>query len=145
MRVILFERRFWEAVVTGEKVHTIRRPRKRQIDPGDRLSLRGWEGKPYRSRQRVLSEETCIAIRDVWIDCRQVVVGDHQFHGEELEAFARSDGFGNFAELLVFVGYHHRLPFSGELIQWGVHTLLKSLGDLRGFTATHQRQERRER
>lgn len=58
MTVLLFEPRFWESVATGHKVHSIRPKRKRPINVGDALSLRGWEGKPYRSKQRVLCEES---------------------------------------------------------------------------------------
>ena len=134
MKVILFERRFWELVATGAKVHTIRRPRKRPINVGDALSLRGWEGKPYRSKQRTLTEETCIAIRDVWIDCEGIIIGNdngrwyYDRDRELLDAFAVSDGFATFAELLSFTHFNRHLPFTGELIQWGVHPMLKGLG-----------------
>jgi hypothetical protein len=126
MKVLLFESRFWPPIVSGEKVHTIRRPRKHPICPGDDISLRGWEGKAYRSRQRVLCDETCLTVRDCWIDAQGIVIDRHRFsEQEELDAFAVSDGFANWNEMR---SYHDfSLPFSGELIQWGVHPMLRDL------------------
>jgi hypothetical protein len=124
--VLLFERRFWEPVVTGAKVHSIRRTRKRPINPGDRLSLRGWEAKAYRSPQRILCEETCIAVRECWIDRQGIVIdGNWRFsEPEELDAFAVSDGFDNWAQMRMYRDFFYNLPFSGDLIQWGEHPLL---------------------
>lgn len=128
MTVLLFERRFWEAVVTGAKVHSIRRRRKRPINAGDSLSLRGWEGKAYRSRQRVLCDETCIAVRECWIDGQGVVIDQHRFSDpEELDAFALSDGFESWDQMRMYRDFFYNLPFAGELIQWGVHPLLAEL------------------
>ncbi len=132
MKVLLFERRFWEAVVCGHKVHSIRPTRKRPINVGDKLSLRGWEGVAYRSPQRILTEETCIAIREIWIGHDHIVLHGHeQFWDEDLDAFARSDGFANWEDMRAFRHFHYKLPFSGELIQWGVHPMLNGLGELR--------------
>ncbi|HEY1599688.1 MAG TPA: hypothetical protein VGG64_08810 [Pirellulales bacterium] len=128
MTVLLFERRFWQPVVSGEKVHSIRRTRKRPIVPGESLSLRAWEGRPYRSRMRVLCEETCIAVRECWID-RSGIVIDQQRFGEpdELDAFARSDGFASWEHMKLYRDFFYRLPFAGDLIQWGAHPLLAHL------------------
>lgn len=129
MKVLLFEPRFWKAVVSGDKVHSIRRTRKRPVYPGDSLSLRGWEGKPYRSCQRVLCEEICLTVRECWIDARGVVIdGIHRFSElEELDAFAVSDGFDNWNQMKAFRDFCFTLPFSGDLIQWGVHPMLAHL------------------
>lgn len=133
MKVILFEKRFWELIVCGHKVHTIRQPRKRPINPGDALSLRGWEGAAYRSKQRVLAEETCVAVRDIWIDAQGIVIDQRRLDDpDELNRFAVSDGFSGWAELLSFTHFCRKLPFAGEMIQWGVHPMLKALGDFRG-------------
>lgn len=128
MKVLLFERRFWEPIVSGHKVHTIRRPRKRPINPGDAISLRGWEGKAYRSRQCVLSEETCVIVRNCWIEVQGIVINGYRFsEPEELDAFAVSDGFTDWAQMRTYNDFFRNLPFSGELIQWGVHPMLKGL------------------
>ncbi len=128
MIVLLFEPRFWQPIVSGEKVHSIRRTRKRPVVPGHDLSLRGWEGKPYRSRQRVLCEETCIAVRECWIDKQGIVIDGHRFsEPADLDQFAKSDGFDNWREMRTYRGFRYSLPFSGCLIQWGVHPMLAAL------------------
>lgn len=128
MKVLLFEKRFWEAVVTGAKVHSIRRTRKRPIYPGDDLSLRAWAGKPYRSRQRVLCDETCLFVRECWIDAQGIVIDGHRFSElEELDAFAVSDGFDNWNQMRFYRDFCYKLPFSGDLIQWGIHPMLANL------------------
>lgn len=129
MKVLIFEQRFWEPVVSGHKVHSIRQTRKRNaIVPGDELSLRAWEGKPYRSKQRVLCEETCIAVRACWIDVQGIVIDQHRFsEPEELDAFAVSDGFANWEQMRTYRDFFYNLPFSGDLIQWGVHPMLANI------------------
>ena len=128
MTVLLFEPRFWGPVVSGEKVHSIRRTRKRPVRPGDELSLRAWEGRPYRSRQRVLADETCLFVRECWIDCQGIVIDGHRFSGpEELDAFAVSDGFDDWNQMKTYRDFCYDLPFSGDLIQWGVHPMLANL------------------
>jgi hypothetical protein len=128
MKVLLFEFRFWIPIVSGDKVHTIRRTRKRPINPGDPISLRGWEGKAYRSKQRVLSDETCIAIRECWIDVQGIVIDGHRFsEPEELDRFAVSDGFHDWAQMRTYNDFFRNLPFAGELIQWGVHPMLREV------------------
>ncbi len=95
MVVLMFEKQFWEPVVSGAKVHSIRPTRKRPINAGDLLSLRGWAGVAYRSQQRVLCEETCIDVRPIWIDLDGVVIDgyDRIQEPEELDLFAKSVGF----------------------------------------------------
>lgn len=126
MKVLLFERRFWFPILAGNKVHTIRRPRKHPICPGDEISLRGWEGVAYRSRQCVLLEETCLTIRNCRIDVRGIMIDGHRFSEQpELDAFAASDGFSSWYDMQNYRDF--RLPFSGELIQWGVHPMFRDL------------------
>lgn len=128
MKVLMFERRFWEFIVSGEKVHTIRHTRKRPINRGDKISLRGWEGKAYRSPQKTLAEEECIAIRDCWIDSRGIVIDGVRFDEPgELDAFAVSDGFKDWEDMRTYRDFTTNLPFSGELIQWGMHPMLRNL------------------
>lgn len=127
MKVLMFESRFWPAIATGDKVHTIRRPRKRPIVPGDEISLRGWEGKAYRSPQRVLCDEICLAVLDIWIDSQGIVIDGHRLSEQpELDAFAVTDGFTNWQQMRTYHEFRN-LPFSGELIQWGQHAMLLKL------------------
>lgn len=136
--VILFEPRFWGPIERGEKVHTIRPPRKRRIDVGDGLSLRGWTDKPYRSPQREIMQATCVAIREIWIGGYVVITsGDEKFRllsEWELDQFARTDGFESWRDMQTFAHWAGQLPFFGEFIQWGIHPMLTKLGDFRGRT-----------
>lgn len=127
MAVLLFEKRFWSPVCSGDKLHSIRRTRKRPIVPGDNLSLRGWEDKPYRSKQCILTEETCIDVRPIWIDKDGVCIEgcDRIGEPEELDEFAKSDGFDTWEEMRLYRDFFYNLPFSGDFIQWGVHPLVE--------------------
>jgi len=138
MAVLLFEKRFWEPIFSGEKVHTIRRTRKRPIGPGDELSLRGWTGKPYRSKQFVLCEETCLDVRRIWIDQQGIVIDglDRLSEPEELDAFARSDGFTGWEEMRLYRDFFYDLPFSGDFIQWGIHPLFRIPSQLSATTTS---------
>jgi hypothetical protein len=127
MKVLLFEKRFWEPIFSGEKVHSIRRERKRRIVPGNGLSLRGWEGVAYRSKQLMLCDEICVDVRPIWIDSVGIYIdGYGRFsEPEELDRFAVSDGFDNWSAMRTYRDFFYRLPFSGDFIQWGLHPMLR--------------------
>ena len=89
---LLFMERFHAAILDGRKRQTIRRIRKRPIMPGDTLSLRGWEGLPYRSQQTVLDLATCHSVASIEIDYDiagrfRVVVGGKVLSPAELDSF----------------------------------------------------------
>lgn len=124
MPTIMFQNRFADSVAAGTKLQTIRPPRKRQIVAGDKLSLRKWADKAYRSPQIVLREATCIS-------CEFVLIGHHIRLGNsifmrdkflepvELERFAKADGFDSFYEMFNWFSQTHGMPFHGILIRWG--------------------------
>lgn len=121
---IMFQHRFAEKVASGQKRQTIRPPRKDGkpvCRVGQMLSLRQWEGVAYRSKQVKLIEDTpCVATGKVYlstIGC--VIIGDGMsLMGDELEQFARADGFESHAEMFKYFEESHGLPFEGVLIQW---------------------------
>jgi hypothetical protein len=128
MHVLMFEQRFWEPVSAGAKRQTVRWPRALPIRPGDVLSLRRWEGVPYRSRQVALcDDQVARAVREILIDVGHGgmegrpyvwIEGRTELNVREMDAFARADGFATAVEL---VGWHdaaHGLPFLGTLIEW---------------------------
>lgn len=129
MPVLLFERRFWAPIIHGDKVHSIRRTRKRPIVPGQQLSLRGWEGSAYRSRQRVLSEELCLNVTPIRIDAQGVYIDGYGRISEQtdLDEFAVSDGFESWKGMCLYRDFNYGLPFTGDFIQWGNHRLLTRL------------------
>lgn len=60
MKVLLFQPRFANLVAAGTKRQTIRPTRKIPIVRGDDLSLRQWQGLPYRSKQVELARGLCL-------------------------------------------------------------------------------------
>lgn len=128
MHVLMFEQRFWAPVSAGPKRQTVRLRRALPIRLGDELSLRRWEGVPYRSRQVALcDDQVARAVREILIDACHGraegrpyvwIEGGDELNGKQMDAFARSDGFESAVEL---VGWHdaaHGLPFLGTLIEW---------------------------
>lgn len=128
--VRLFQRRFVDAILRGEKWHTIRPNPKRKILRGDTASLRYWTGQPYRSKQKKIMEVDVIRVEGVRIQLRPMLVGGYLT--DHLEIFvggkrlttleqihlAFSDGFDNRADLVNWFRREHGLPFEGILIKW---------------------------
>lgn len=125
LRVLLFKPRFGPLVRTGAKRQTVRRSRRVAIRPGDRLSLREWRDKPYRSPQApLLPPVRCLSVEGVSVEVlahlglARVRVGGEALTHEEVRAFALADGFGGVAD---FVGYYRAAgieSFEGVLIRW---------------------------
>lgn len=120
----MFQDRFADKVESGLKPHTIRKARKRPIAVGDRLSLRKWLGKPYRSKQKILRESECK-------DVREIEITNHGFYinrgtnwlilgNDWCERLAKKDGFANAREMIQWFDDTHGLPFIGNLIEWSV-------------------------
>lgn len=118
--VLIFKPQFREPILAGTKRQTIRFPRKRAIEPGYRLSLRQWSGRPYESPQRIIGDAVCSAVVPVRIDWDgQLVI---ELHGRrlpyhQLEAFARRDGFASAFDMAKYWG--EGMPFEGVAYQWG--------------------------
>ena len=111
--VILFQPQFADKVRDGSKLQTIRPPRKREIHPGDELSLRRWTGAPYRSKQEVLREAVCVEVEPI-------LLRDWSYGSDKhLDALARADGFADWPEMRDWFRATHGLPFRGVLIRWG--------------------------
>jgi hypothetical protein len=136
--VLLFMPRFHAAILDGTKRQTIRRARKRPIEPGEPLSLRTWTDKPYRSKQRVLLEAECEAVLPIrlWIDGitggLRIKLGDDELSARERMKFAKADGFESLGAMREFWQRTHGLGphdgsglfhdgidlFKGECILW---------------------------
>lgn len=127
--VILFQHRFVNLIEVGTKHHTIRPPRKRQIQPGDALRLRHWKCSPYRSPQIEFMTTTCTRVEPVAIypdgafflfrptTRERIMDGIRQ-----LNRFARSDGFPDWFAMREWFHINHGMtannPFRGILIEW---------------------------
>jgi hypothetical protein len=118
--VRLFQPRFADLVERGEKRQTIRPIPKRIPRVGDRLSLRAWTGKPYRSKQRVLREAKVISIKIFSMSDAGISLwtGGYWEYTTDPNAFAQADGFKNLAEMREWFRRDHGLPFEGIAIWW---------------------------
>ena len=120
--VRMFKPQFAPLVESGVKLQTVRPTPKRMPKPGDRISLRMWTGKPYRSKQRVLRESTITAVEKISMcDTGRellVYVDSHELHPEQINEFAKADGFKDGIELFNWFEATHGLPFDGVVIKW---------------------------
>ena len=124
MRVILFRAHWIEPILQGRKVQTFRPVGKRAAPvAGEALSLRVWQGRPYRSSQRELLAVHCSSVYRSVLDDGGVVVLDGSKGGrrmtvEQCERFAWRDGFGSWEEMHEYFRRHATVPFEGNAISW---------------------------
>lgn len=116
--VRMFMPAFAQMVECNEKLQTVRPRPKRMPRPGDKISLRAWKGKPYRSKQLVLKETTIQDVEDIEIFDDSIHISNRRLSSEEREAFAKADGFANFEKLSRWFQVMHGLPFEGIVISW---------------------------
>jgi len=114
--VLMCQPRFAPRVRDGTKTQTDRPPRKRPVKVGDRLSLRMWTGRPYRSKQQVLREAVCVGVDPVRIATNGIARGEFFFSLPH--AFARADGFADWPDMRDWFQVTHGLPFEGVVISW---------------------------
>lgn len=117
--VRMFKPQFAPMVEAGTKLQTVRPTPKRLPKAGDKISLRTWTDKPYRSKQRVLMETTISDVRtfELRADYSMHVDG-RELTSAERAAFALADGFGSPTELYNWFEAAHGLPFVGVVIHW---------------------------
>jgi hypothetical protein len=101
----MFKPQFAPLVESGAKLQTVRPIPNRMPKAGDRISLRMWTGKPYRSKQRVLREAAIVAVETFSLcDTGRellVYVNGYELHPEQINAFAVADGFKNGINVVV--------------------------------------------
>lgn len=130
MRVIMFKKQFTEKILSGEKVSTIRP--KARCKPGDTLSLRNWEGKPYRSKHKIIMETQYKSLHKISIYAPNKMILESidtypqsitliPMHYSEAHQIARMEGFSDSNEMIDFFLKTHGLPFEGMLIYWGAN------------------------
>jgi len=118
--VRMFNPQFAPLVEAGTKLQTVRPVPKRMPKPGDKISLRAWTGKPYRSKQRVLMESTITHVDTFSIDTFPTMrINDIRLkYRSACDEFARADGFEDYPALLEWFHKTHGLPFEGIVIHW---------------------------
>ncbi len=110
-----FKKHFTSAIVNREKRQTIRKPRKRQTVPGDKLYL--YTG--MRTKQvKKLHEAECIAVLPIIIGTSSVTLNGETLKTSEIDKLAKLDGFGTAQAFYDFFEENHGLPFEGEVIKW---------------------------
>jgi hypothetical protein len=118
--VRMFKPQFAELVERGEKMQTVRPVPKRMPKAGDRISLRAWSDKPYRSKQKLLAEGIISRVVPITITAEAVLIRPtpqltvHVPRGP----FAVADGFSCWEEMRQWFERQHGLPFDGVLISW---------------------------
>jgi hypothetical protein len=116
--VRMFKPRFAALVESGAKTQTVRPTPARMPRAGDKLSLRMWTGKPYRSKQRELRSATVLYVAKIKLDCFDMWFDGVRASEAKQEAFARADGFSTADEMLDWFENEHGLPFEGVVILW---------------------------
>lgn len=120
-----FQRRFAEPIILGTKRQTIRADRKRHANPGEALQLYTGMRTKY---CRLIGRATCISVERIMMllgaVSSTIIIdrngGKTTINPPGLDAFARSDGFDDWAQMLHFWELNHGdLPtFTGVLIRW---------------------------
>lgn len=129
--VKMFKPQFARLVLAGTKKQTVRPVPKIVPRRHDRLSLRMWQGQPYRSKQRLLLNTTLDEIKVCHITtegiymqppdgCLLAIAGAKIICllGEEANRFAIADGFQSWAEMRAWFENEHGLPFDGVVLYW---------------------------
>ena len=99
------------------KHHTIRGGKRYKT--GDKVSLRIWSDKPYRSKQIIIAPDMEILVKDIDIN----EDGDIYINGKRFvhhEIVAENDGLQEYDFIKWFEPH---LPFSGQIIVWNNKTL----------------------
>jgi hypothetical protein len=124
-----FKERFARLIESGDKLTTIRAPRKdgKLPKPGETLKLfTGMRTKACRK----LGERTCLSVKPITIThilfaspggvspgiC--VFVDGKMLEGAQLQSLGIRDGFEDCSELIQFFLTVHTVPFHGFLIEW---------------------------
>lgn len=121
--VRMFKPKFARLVESGEKCQTVRPIPKRMPKAGDKISLRMWTGKPYRSKQQVLRETVISEVKYVDITENIIAVESVAVTSDE---FSRADGFRDFFEMREWFKNEHGLPFEGIVIKWPNNVLAET-------------------
>jgi len=118
--VRMFKPQFAGMVADGRKCQTVRPVPKRMPQPGDTISLRCWEGKPYRSKQKVLREAVITEVQRIDIDDRGFVwLDDFRIKFlSDWEKFTAADGFPKPEDFIEWFRQQHGLPFTGIVLHW---------------------------
>lgn len=143
MALYNFQKRFAPPILSGKNRHTIRAKRKRRTQPGEMLHL--YTGLRQKGAQ-LLMRTRCTRIEEILIssDC-QVQIDGVLLDSAERDQLARSDGFKDFVDMMVF--WNGRRPFRGDIIHWRFpptsHTQTREMGPCANVSAPAARSQSR--
>jgi hypothetical protein len=124
-----FQKQFAALVESGVKRQTIRADNgRRHVRPGEALQL--YTGRGPNCRKMVTPDPICLSVERCYIGVSpdgytQITVNGRRVN--DIEAFARADGFESFAAMeswfrknhnRMYVSYDKELRFYGVLIKW---------------------------
>ncbi len=119
MPAINFLMRYADAIESGAKVQTVRKPRRDgrpHAREGDPVSL--YVGMRTKSCRK-LREVVCTGRHAIDIsEAGMVFVDGALLDANALERFARADGFDSRSAFVRFFRETHGLPFHGSVIRW---------------------------
>lgn len=122
MHVFMFRPRFIEPIKAGTKTQTIRpQGNRRLVLPGDELSLRHWQDKPYRSPHVQIATAVARPSEVIEVSVRGVTHATSRQlkRVKDLDAFAVADGFIDWDEMRAYwQEMHGRQRFLGVLYPW---------------------------
>lgn len=120
-----FKQRFVAPILAGTKRQTVRGARKRHARPGEAVQIyTGMRTKHC----RLIGRATCLDVLPITFmfsngegSQDDLILCAGLDHLGDLDAFARADGFANWAELCAFWRKNHPGvdEFHGVLIRWG--------------------------
>jgi hypothetical protein len=122
-----FQKRFAPQIVAGTKRQTIRLPRKRHARPGETLQL--FTGMRTRHCKKIIPDPFCTVVLPISIRLKARIIVEVEISTvssrrwtrvDDLEQFARQDGFEDLADMCDFwARAHGNLErFDGVLICW---------------------------
>lgn len=106
---------FVPAIESGQKTHTMRRPRKRPTKVGDRLLL--FTGM-RRAGCRLILDTVCKSVLPVTVTEDYLQIAHRKLSVTDTRHFARADGFRDYAGMLAFFRKQYGLPVKLECISW---------------------------
>lgn len=127
-----FQSRFETSILAGRKIGTIRAVgRRRHARPGEALQLYLGQRSP---RCRLIATARCLSVDPIHLSIRSafisrdgVLVGDgaDRYEVEDLDAFARGDGFADWGDLTSFFSGRRGLaPWVGVWVRWDPATVI---------------------
>lgn len=126
--ILMFGNEFAKSILSGEKFQKTGPVSMRKIRAGDTLSLRQWEGKPYRSKQIVLRDCTAVSCDPVMVNYDGLYYrplgGDMVIKFPDADAleYANVEGFANVEDMVKSLSRQFTIPLECEAIRWNPNT-----------------------